>query len=198
MVITKLEFQKNDPNRVNVFIDGTFAVGVTTEAVLKLGLKKDQEISRDFLKKIVAESDFGKLFNRIVNFISFRPRSEWEIRHKFYQEKYLIEVVEKLKQMGLVNDQNFAQWFLEQRKVFRPKGQLAIKSELTRLGVDRNIIDNALRNSPVDEVSQARKLLIKKFKTNFDLLRAQRFLLSRGFSWNTIKTTLAKKGIEEL
>ena len=69
MRITKLEYQKKDPDRVNVYIDEKFAVGISANDVIKLGLYKDKEISQDELNKIIGESEFGKLFNTALNFL---------------------------------------------------------------------------------------------------------------------------------
>lgn len=184
MKITKLEYQKKDPKRVNVFVDEKFAVGVSVDDVIKLGIFKGQEINQEVLNKIIGESDFGKLFNRALNFLSFRPRSEWEIRRKLHGEKpELVEIVmEKLKGIGQVNDEEFAKWFVDQRNTFRPKGKLAIKQELARVGV------KVVPEMGATELELATRAMGKrKFS---DPLKLQRFLLSRGFTWETIKSII--------
>ncbi len=80
MKITKLEYQNKDPNRVNVYIDDNFTAGLDVNDIIRLGLFNGQEISKEQVNKIISESEFGKLFNAALNFLSFRPRSEWEIR----------------------------------------------------------------------------------------------------------------------
>lgn len=184
MKITKLEYQKKDPNRVNVYVGEKFAVGISTDDVVKLGIFKGQEITQEELNKIIGQSEFGKLFDQALNFLSYRPRSEWEIRHKYYQEKpeLLEEVVEKLKVIGQIDDAAFAKWFVDQRNTFRPKGKLAIKQELARVGV------KVVPELGVSEVELARKAMgRRKF---LDPAKLQRFLLSRGFTWETIKSII--------
>jgi len=52
MKITKLEYQKDDPNRVNVYVDGQFAVGIGVDDVLKMQLFKDKEVTQKEVNKI--------------------------------------------------------------------------------------------------------------------------------------------------
>lgn len=186
MKITKLEYQKRDPDRVNVFIDGEFAVGLDVNSVVKLGLYKNQEIAQSELNQIIGESEFGKKLNAALNFLSFRPRSEFEIR-QFFRRKKLEDVegvIEKLKKLGQINDEEFAKWFIDQRQTFRPKGRRAIEIELRRLGIKTKI-------ETKDEAALAQKALSKyRGEKTFD--KAARFLASRGFDWDTVKEVVDK------
>src|SRR5574340_819738 len=138
MKITKLAYQKKDPNRVNVYVDDKFAVGLEVNDIVKLGIFKGQEISAEELNKIISSSEFGKKFNTALNFISFRPRSEFQVRRLFQRKKVtnIESLIENLKQRGQINDQEFAKWFIDQRRTFRPKGRRAIEAELRHLGVN--------------------------------------------------------------
>ena len=183
MKITKLEYQKNNPNRFNVYVDGKFAVGISADDVIRLKIYKDQEISQDGLSTVISQSNFGKAFSAALNYLSFRPRSEWEVRLHLKRKKYedIDAVVEKLKDIGQINDQAFAQWWKEQRSSFRPKGQKAINVELARKGVKVKIkIEN--------EAELATKLLLKKTFTSKE--QAFRYLFSRGFGYDTIEAVI--------
>lgn len=191
MKITQLEYQKKDPNRVNVYVDGRFAVGLNVNDVIALGLSSNQEISQEGLNKIIENSNFGKAFNAALNFLSFRPRSEFEIRQ--YLKRKKVEdadgVVRKLSQLGQVNDEEFARWYVGQRQAFRPKGRRAIKYELLRKGVDKKTIDKVLPKRE-DELTLA--MLAARKKKLADPVKLQRFLLSRGFDWETVKEVVEK------
>lgn len=182
MKITKLEYQKKDPNRVNVYVDNKFAVGLDVNDIVKLGIYNNQEISQDELNKIVAESDFGKKFNTALNFLSYRPRSEFEIRQMFRRKKLedIEEIVEKLKKLGQINDEEFAKWYIDQRRTFRPKGKRAIEMELLRKGVKIKV------ESSISETELAKRAL-EKYRGIKTPEKISRFLASRGFDWDTIK-----------
>ncbi len=184
MKITKLEYQKKDPNRVNIYVDEKFAVGLEVNDLVKLGLYNGQELSLEEFNKIVGESEFGKLFNGALNFLSFRPRSEWEIRHKLKfktKDQPLIEsVITKLKKINQINDEDFAKWYIDQRRTFRPKGKRAIEMELRRKGVKVKVESN------ISETELAKRALLK-FRGERTKPRLFRFLASRGFDWQTIE-----------
>ncbi len=185
MKITRLAYQKKDPNRVNVYVDGKFAVGLDVNDVVKLGLYQNQEISTEKLGEIIGESEFGKKLNAALNFLSFRPRSEFEIRQFFRRKKMtdIEEVIAKLKTLGQINDAAFARWFVDQRQTFRPKGKRAIAMELRRLGIKTEI------QSDVSEESLARKAL-GKYHGDKTPEKQKQFLARRGFDWETIEKVL--------
>lgn len=79
-IITKLKAQKNK-NRVNLFLDNKFAFGLSLNEVVKLGLAVGQELSQKEIEKIAFSSQLEKLYNKTLNLLSYRPRSEKEIRN---------------------------------------------------------------------------------------------------------------------
>jgi regulatory protein len=123
-----------------------------------------------------------KLLTKALNLLSYRPRSEREIRtrlEKLSDDKQLIEkVIGLCRQDKLLDDLEFAKWWVRQRLTFRPRGNRALTAELMQKGIDRQIINRVLL-SKEKEKELAQKLLSKK---SLDKVRAQRLLLTRGFS----------------
>ncbi|MEK7127144.1 MAG: RecX family transcriptional regulator [Patescibacteria group bacterium] len=198
MIITKLEYQKRDPNRVNVFVDGNFAVGIDANEVLNLKLYANKEISQEELNNIVGQSEFGKMFNFAINFISFRPRSEYEVRFRL-KRKFKDsgpgqndDVINKLKKIKLLDDEVFAKWFVDQRNTFRPKGKRVLEQELRIKGIKPEIIKKVLSEDETSEFEKALGLISKKKLT--DREKIIRFLGSRGFPWDIINDVIAKIG----
>lgn len=79
-----------------------------------------------------------KYYYRVLNFLSFRPRSQQEIKNylqKICPEKDLIHTLNlRLQKEGYIDDFKFASWWLEQRLTFRLRGPLMIKYELLKKG----------------------------------------------------------------
>jgi len=94
------------------------------------------------------------------------------------KQRGLAAAIPKLIELDLIDDQKFAQWWVEQRVNSNPRGNIGLKAELQQKGIDREIIDSVLLSKD-QETDLAKKLLAKK---NLDKPRAQRLLLSRGFS----------------
>lgn len=216
MKITKFEYQKKDPNRVNIYVDDKFIAGIDVNDLIRLGLYNNQELSRQELNRILGESEFGKLFNSALNFLSFRPRSEWEVRHKLKLQlakkkpanpSLIDNVVAKLKKINQVNDESFIRWYIDQRQTFRPMGERGIKSELLKKGIDRKLIDKVTAGKgskdKLSEDALAQKAAAKFIKRlrpgDYDRsvvektkAKLQRLLAARGFDWETIRGTVEK------
>lgn len=119
------------------------------------------------------------------HFLSFRSRSEKEMMDflikKDFDTSQIAETLIKLKELDFINDEKFVQEFIDARSHNKPKGKKALVIELARKGITIDSLD-------INEDELAKEALKKKsFK---DKIKAQRFLYSRGFSWNTIERTL--------
>lgn len=92
--------------------------------------------------------DYQRYLNRVLHFLSFRPRSEKEVRDNLLKKKASSEIIEKivawLKENRFLNDEDFAKWWVEQRARFKPRGIRIIKLELRQKGISQEIIDNVI------------------------------------------------------
>lgn len=197
-IITSIKPQKNQ-KRFNIYLDGKFVLALSAEALTKAGLKIDQEISEEDIKRLRYKDIKEKLYNKVLRFLSYRPRSEKEIRDyskkKSQETKIIEEIIKKLKKQGLVDDRAFATWWVEQRSRFRPKGRYLIRSELFKKGVKEEIISSSLF-SEKEEIDLAKKAARKKIKSykNLEPLEMRdkmvAFLARRGFNWKIIKKAI--------
>ncbi|MDZ7587243.1 MAG: regulatory protein RecX [Patescibacteria group bacterium] len=117
-------------------------------------------------------STFDYLTARALRLLSFRPRSIQEIKQRLTKTnadtQTINRVIANLIEKNLLNDQEFAAWWVEQRVSFRPRGNFALTQELMQKGISQDIIDTVLL-SPAEERALAEKLPPEK-------------RLSRGFS----------------
>ena len=131
-----------------------------------------------------------ELLDKVFRFLSYRPRSAKEIqdylKKKTPSEKKSLEIIKRLKEMKLFNDQEFCQWWIEQRNTFRPRGKRALWYELRQKGIDEKLAKPMIEEM-VNELDLAKKVLKKKNGTRTQLTG---FLARRGFSWQTIKEVL--------
>jgi regulatory protein len=163
--ITALKVQKRNPNRVNVYLNGEFAFGLSriTAAWLQTG----QILTAEKIRELKAADDFEVGYQQAVNYLSYRTRSEQEVRDNLrkhnFSEEVIQAVLEKLRRLGLVDDRQFAQTWVENRNEFRPRGQLALQMELRQKGIEDSLIAEVLAELDEDElayqaaVKQARK-----------------------------------------
>ena len=203
--ITAIKQQKRK-GRFNVYVDGKFGFASPAETLAKAGLAIGQELSKEEIGTLKHQEAVDKLYNQALRFLSYRPRSEREVRDyllkKIKISKNSPEIAElaitKLKLLELVNDEEFARWWLEQRNQFRPKGIYVLKQELYKKGISQNIIVQLLNGSIVKEaeLEGAKKAAQKKLGSLKSLAPGETrqkltsFLVYRGFSYEIIKLVL--------
>ncbi len=151
--------------------------------------------------------EFEKYLNKAFHFLSFRPRSEKEVRDNLLKKKAPAEIIERvinsLNEHKFLNDEDFARLFIEQRLRFRPKGLRIIKLELRQKGINQEIIDQTISNLqkddgevPNSDMDSAKKLVEKKMPRYKDLTKQEiynklgSYLARRGFDWDIIKKAI--------
>ena len=200
--ITALRFQKRHKDRVNVYVDGQFAFGLA--AILAARLQVGQTLSDEDVARLKAQDEAERAYGRALNFLSYRPRSEAEVRRnlrsKGFEDSIVEAVIERLTQVGLLNDREFAHYWVENRLQFRPKGVRALRQELRDKGISASIVDDVLID--VDEEAAARqaaKAGVRRLKhlAPADFRRKLGMYLSRrGFSYAVIRP-LVEEMLEE-
>ena len=147
--------------------------------------------------------DFENFYNKSLRFLSFRPRSEKEIRDKLKSKKasslIINQVIVKLKEKKFINDLEFAKWWVEQRTNFKPRGLRLIKIELRQKGISDEMIESGIMNQESgakNDLGLARKLIEKRLSRYKGLSKQElyqklgSFLARRGFDWETIKQAI--------
>ena len=201
MRITALEPQANNPERVNVFVDGRFLMGVNAALVLQMALHVEQEISPEQLEQLRHEEAEQQAVDRALNFLGYRPRSREEVRRYLLRKQTPPEIIEaalaRLDRLDFVNDRAFAGFWIENREQFSPRGARALKNELRLKGVDREVVDELVD----EEQDEQRALLAGRKKAlslahlpNMDYAtfrtRLGSFLLRRGFGYEVATRTV--------
>ena len=188
--ITKIEVQKNNKERANIYIDDKFYAGVNIELVMKYGLKKGQELSDDLFNQVLFEDLKSEAFNKAIKYIGSSLKSIKQLKDYLKKKEYPGEVVgfviDKLCEYKYLDDYNFAKSFV--LTYSNKYGRLKLMSQLRMKGVDENIIDDVFNENKVESNIEniARKYLKNKNITNETWLKLSRFLYSRGYEFEDI------------
>lgn len=216
--ITDIRPQKKNNKRLSIYVDGDFVFGISSRLRFEKRLEIGQKITAGRIQDMIIADQTERLENKSLKFLSFRPRSEKEIRNhllrkgklqeikseteKSQYESSIEEVIKKLKKIRQIDDLEFSKWWLEQRYNFNPRGVAVLKAELRFKGIETNIIDELLQNDTEFQVQLATKAAEKKIKLyqRFDDREFRdkmgQFLARRGFGWTIVKQavdTVSKK-----
>jgi regulatory protein len=202
LTVTKLEPQKKNPQRLNVYLNGEFAFGVSRAAAP--WLEEGNELSQQKINTLQTEDQVEQAFQRALHYLSFRIRSEQEIRLNLQKhqipENIIDPVLNRLRERSLVNDRDFAQQWIDNRNRFHPRGKRALSSELYRKGISNQIIEETLID--LDESELAYKFARKKVeklktldKPNFQK-KMYGYLSRRGFAYGLSKEVVRDLWIE--
>jgi regulatory protein len=195
--ITALTKQKKSGQRVNLFLDGEFAFGLL--ALTAANLRVGQQLSAAELEALRRDDAVNMAQERALSLLERRPRSKAEIRQRLLRAGFAAEAVEaalaRLERVGLVDDAAFARYWVEQRLSFHPRSRRALRYELLREGVGREIIDQALSQVEDGDVAAAllRQYLAKTKEADAQKRSQAAFTLlrSRGFDYQVIKEAMA-------
>jgi regulatory protein len=196
--ITALEVQKKNPNRVNVHLDGEFAFGLAR--IVAVWLRLGQELSEQKIEQLVAEDARERAYQQSMLFLSYRARSEAEIRKNLRKheipEPVIDQTIERLRQDGLANDDQFAQAWVENRTTFRPRSRRMMAMELRQKGLADEAIQSAIENvddeASAYEAARKRAARFKGLEWNDFRRKLSEFLARRGFSYGVIAPVVSR------
>lgn len=198
MKITAIKQQVKRADRYSLYLDGKYSFSLREAELIKLGLHSGQEISEEELNEFQGESEFGKWYDRTLNLLSFRLRSEWELRdylrRKDCPEPVTEKILNKLSINGYVNDEQFAKRWVENRRLMKATSRRKLSQELQQKRIPRDIIDAVLADDKeaTDEREVLRELVEKKRHRYPDQLKLMQYLARQGYSYDDIKTVLAE------
>jgi regulatory protein len=204
--ITGIEKQKKRADRRNIYADGAFLAGVSTETLARLALRVGDEIGPDQLKILQQMEEQHGARRVALRFLATRPRTEKEIRSKLESKEFGEEEIRKtladLAAAHLVDDLEFTRAFLRDARALRPAGAIQIKRKLLLLGVARETIEQVVREDlPPETEAEAARALAEKFLRRSRgserpeppekrRARLAAFLGRKGYSWDIIQRIL--------
>lgn len=195
--VTALEVQKRNKNRVNVYLDGEFYCGMEALSAVKFGLKTGVEVDTDKLQRSVADSETFSAFNKAVDYLSRAPKTEKQITdylvRKGYDEQIIDNVRDKLRYYKYIDDERYAEMYVEQNS--KTKGARRLKQELLAKGISQDKAEQHSTDYASDNYDNACRLAQKymRNKTNDlpTLAKLSRYLLSRGYNYDTVNSVVA-------
>lgn len=208
MRVSKIEYQKKDPNRVNLYIDEQFFCGISLDTLASENLYEGLDIEQEVIDRILERDLKSRFLMRVTDYLSRSPKTEFQVlkylkelkykkRGSWFKEgvdidweKLFNEIVNKLKEYKYIDDREFAKSFVSSRLRNKPRGKSVLVSELISKGVSKDIAQEVCNENITDELDLIRKTFEKKYRNQtFDISNQKMiaYLFRKGFSWDLIE-----------
>jgi len=197
-VVTALEIQKRNKERVNVFVDGAYAFSLSLMEAASL--RKGQTLTEADIARLRGEDAIIKAVDSAAHFLGYRPRSTAEVRRNLAEKDVPPEVidaaVERMTALGYLDDEAFARYWVQNRGEFKPLSQRALRQELRQKGVDHPVIEVVLEDvGEADLAYKAAQTQLRRLRraTHKDFhTKLANFLQRRGFSYSIARDVIQR------
>ncbi|HET7060220.1 MAG TPA: RecX family transcriptional regulator [Candidatus Saccharimonadales bacterium] len=196
MKITSIKQQIKRTDRYSIFVDGKYAFSLSEAALLESKLASGDVLTAGQLKEFKKLSEDDKIYNQTLRYIALRPRSKWEIEFYLQRKKTPLPQIEiilnKLSIIGLVDDEKFAQAFVNDRRLLKPTSRRKLTLELRKKRISPDIIEQALGSEHADEQTALQATIGRKRRqTKYqDDQKLMQYLARQGFNYHDIKAAL--------
>lgn len=198
MKVTDIKPQQKRTDRVSIFVNGKYSFSLNKTQLQSTGLKVGEELSLEQIDRYKKISEDGKLFDRVLNWLARRPRSEWEIfsylERKGSSPDLAQEIVYKLRSYRYVDDVSFAESWVRNRRQLKHTSKRKLRQELLKKNVSREIIEHVLEADETTDEQTLVELVAKKQRQSRyrDKEKLMAYLARQGFSYEDIKRVLSE------
>ncbi len=200
--ISKIEYQKKNKDRFNIYLDDSYAFAVDMNVMIKYSLAKNMELEDDFISEILTAEEEMNAYNYAVNLLSRAPKSEKELKMKMQDKGYDVifieNVIKKLREQRYIDDERYSEMFISSKINTSKDGRRKIKEALYNKGINKEIIDEKLSSvSEEEEIERAFLLAKKKLAsmkeedTRKKTLKLSNYLINKGFEYSTVKKVVS-------
>ena len=202
-IITAVRPDQRRPNRYHIELDNGAALLLDETLVAEERLGPGDMLTEDDVERLRAAAAERDIFDRAARFLAPRPRSRAEVRRRLLRPspqratpsaEAVERTLDRLQQLGYLDDAAFAAYWTEQRERFSPRSARAIQQELRQHGVDRETA--AASADPQDDEQRAitagRKRLASLAQADYPTfaLRMGGFLQRRGFGYGVARAAI--------
>jgi regulatory protein len=198
--ITRLAPQRRAAGRYLVEIDGRSGLTLAEELVAEAGLHEGEYLDEATIASLLGRDETARATEAALVFLSYRPRSEREVRDRLrrggYQPPVIDAVIGRLHGWHYLDDADFARRWVEGRTAQRPRGRRLLQQELWQKGVDREIAREAIEEADLDEEGAAEELAKKRIATYGQedpaviRRRVGAYLARRGYGFDIVRAAL--------
>ena len=201
--ITKIEYQKKNKERFNIYLDDEYGFSIDMNILIKYSLQKNMELSDDIIDEILNAEERIIVYNYGISVLSKTAKSEHELMLKMmdkgFDSQLIDNAINKLKEQKYLDDKRYCEMYINDKINISKHGVLKIKEALYYKGIDKEIIEEKIKNISSEErektalaLGQKKVLGIEEEDVRKKGIKLYNYLLSRGFEYETVKKTVKK------
>ncbi|TAE22879.1 MAG: hypothetical protein EAZ92_15205 [Candidatus Kapaibacterium sp.] len=212
--VSGVQAQKKNPSRCSVFLNGEFAFGCSMDIVVQAALRVGKTLTAQDVARMMESEDIMRLKQVALRYATYKSRTAQEVRRKMLEKEFSPEeaeyAVQFLEEFGYVNDAAYARAFIKERHERKPSGMERIRQELTKRGISKFEIEDALleafppetrHDTLLESAVQAAHKKLRTLQKHSPEKRHQSligYLQRQGFSWEIIRQALKELEKSEL
>ncbi|MEG1614917.1 MAG: regulatory protein RecX [Oscillospiraceae bacterium] len=201
MIITA---KKGKGNKIHISVDDEYRATVDADFWFSGTVRSGDEITEDELTALLDAVGFRRAYSRALDIISRRDHTKKELVQKLSQKvdkEIAIQVADKIEELGLINEENYAQMLAHDLQIRKGMSPFRIRQELLRRGVSREISQNITDELDTDDKQCIINLLNSKFASRNladekDLRRTINSLIRLGYQYSDIKNAIDEQELQ--
>ena len=181
--ITDIKQAVKNENRVNVFVNGKYSFSLDVAQVVDMGVKVGRIVSEDELADFKKASEFGKAYQRALEWVLMRPRSKRELQDYLKRREMQGEAKERKKDWE--RDREIADLIARGEDIDAKRLERRTERAKKRIKYDFKelITERLIERGYVDDEKFARYYVENRF-------------VKKGVSQKRLKMELMKKGVD--
>jgi len=155
----------------------------------------------------MAKTSYERTFERAINLLSYKPRSLAEMRSRLLEkdwaeESVVDQVIDRLKELGYLNDEQFAANYANSRLTAKPLGRTRLRRDLQQKKLSSETVENALddayeQQSEEELIARAidKRIRLKGAPTTREETKKLfDYLIRRGFNYDLVIRKVREAG----
>jgi regulatory protein len=204
--ITKIEEQKKNKDRCNIYIDGKYHSSIDKEILEELNFREGMELNMDEFDQKMEIIQYKSALRAALNILARSAKTKNEIKKsltiKGHSDAAISSVLEYLSEIGYIDDESYAESYVRSNRDNSGTSKKSIYYKLASKGVDSEVIRLKLEEAEIDDYSSALKAANKKLRglkgdKRERAAKLLNFLYRKGFSMEVCRRVIDKLELED-
>jgi regulatory protein len=207
MVITSITPQKRNKLFYNIHIDYEYFCSLDDETIYHMKLKEGMDVDAELLMEASKKSSYKKALNYTLNILSKSSKTKQELIKKMTEKEYnedtIAAVIAKVNDLGYINDKQYIEDFIRNKAdTSQGLNKRTLQNKMIQKGLDKELIQQSLENSTIDEYQNAVQVAEKKLRNLKGNEREKKsklyaYLINKGFDYEVCSKVINNVDITE-